>query len=162
MPENGFEILLALLQQELAIVEELKAAGNNLIRALKENAPSEIISVAEQQEFLAGELAKLEAKRLQVQQDLINNSKTDAHFGEVTSLAPADLQDALASLYNRLATAVARLRQINETGKILLLSAFRFHQQLTKLIAAAQGEMYGPRGFLQTKQKPVGVFDRQV
>ncbi|MEW6423877.1 MAG: flagellar protein FlgN [Bacillota bacterium] len=162
MPENGFKILLDLLQQELAIVEELKAAGSNLIRALKENVASEIISVTKRQEFLAGELAKLEEKRLQVQQDLINNSKTDAHFGEVAFLAPADLQDAFASLYNRLAAAVAQLRQINETGKILLLRAFRFHRQLTKLFATAQGEMYDPRGFLQKKQKPVGVFDRQV
>ena len=163
MTGENFAFLLKLVEQEIEVVEELRAAGNDLIRSLRENDPKKVNLAARQQEFLAARLAELEENRQELQQSL--KKIPEEVFGpgeEAVTPASGEQDRQLGALYERLAGAVAGLRKVNETGRALLIRAFWVHRQLVRAFVPEEGEKYDPQGFLQVERKRAGVFDRQV
>lgn len=163
MAGEKFAFLLKLVEQEIEVVEELRAAGNDLIRALRENDAKKVILTAQQQEFLAAKLAEIEEKRQELQQSLKKVPEEVSGPGEEGGTPVSGEQSRqLGALYERLTGAIAGLRRVNETGRALLIRAYWVHRQLARLFAPEEGEKYDPRGFLQVERKKAGVFDRQV
>ncbi|MQL51469.1 hypothetical protein GFC01_04160 [Desulfofundulus thermobenzoicus] len=158
-----FTALIRLLQQELSLVQDLRAAAANQRNALEKDDTEQIMAAARQQEALGMKLAALEEERQQCRQELERSLGLPAGraLKELLPLAPPETREQLADLRRQLKEGLAELKQLNATCRILATRGLAVTRQVLQLFIKSGGQAYGPEGTVKTLgAPPEGRLDR--
>lgn len=137
------ENLIEVLDQEGREYEELLILSQKKTPVIVKGDLEELQSITDDEQNLAGRIAHLEKKRVEITADIANVLNRDVNILKLHNLIemlesrPAE-QARLAEAHDRLQSAVRGLQRVNEQNKELLANALEMVEFELSLLQAAK------------------------
>ncbi|MHB1419673.1 MAG: flagellar protein FlgN [Bacillota bacterium] len=159
---NFFVSMEELLTKQDRLIQELIRLGEEELFALKENNFMELQRITGEQEKSSRQLSELERTRLGLQQDLaaaldLNKEST---LNEMLPHA-GENQGKLQDLGKMLQLNFHRLKELNETNRLLIRQSLAFVNKILQVFAPREQLVYSANGQVENPAPRV-LMDRIV
>ncbi|MHB1126217.1 MAG: flagellar protein FlgN [Bacillota bacterium] len=160
--DKFFALMEELLTKQDRLIVDLIQMGEEELAALKENNYLELQRINGEQEKFSRQLAELERSRLCLQRELaaaldLNKEAT------LTEMLPHALenQGALSDLGKMLQLNFHRLKELNETNRLLIRQSLAFVNKILQAFVPREKNIYSPTGQVESPTPRV-LMDRTV
>lgn len=158
-----FKDLYLLMEKQALAVQNLTAAVERQIAALRQDSLNDLNDALEEIGAHGVELAGLEDTRLGVQIELEKalGLPEGTALKDLLPYAPPDLQGPMTALRDRLKDALRALQEANSIAQAMSACALQLNTTMLRLLTSGGGETYGAGGKIQGGGA-AGSLDRSV
>ncbi|OPY58796.1 MAG: FlgN protein [Pelotomaculum sp. PtaU1.Bin035] len=162
-----FEKLYNCLKSQEEIIDRLITAGEEQLRALKENNLDDLNKAMREQESCAAEMERTEQQRLLLQASLEEALKIDkcVTLSKLLPFAPEAIRISLQQLLKDLPKKLASLGEINALNAALIKKALLVNGRLIRILYFLHSGLsttYGIKGEIENKSQPRSVLNKSV
>lgn len=159
-----FNDLCLLMEKQALTVQNLIAAVERQISALRRDNLNDLNDALEEIGAYGVELAGLDDARLGVQMELekVLGLPKGATLKDLLPYAPPDLQGTMVALRDRLKNELRALQEANGIAQAMSACALRLNTAMLRLLTSGGGETYGAGGKVHGGGAAAGSLDRSV
>ncbi len=159
-----FQQLHRYLGEQEEIIDRLVAAGEDQLRALRDNNLDRLGAITGQQEAWTAQVKKIEERRLTFQGALESelNLQQGATFNEILKHAPVEVKASLEQSCGLLRRKMADLREINDLCSAVIKKALLVNNRIIQILNAGGPGNYGQKGELKNQLQYRPVLNESV